>query len=199
MEIFLDYRCPLLPLLFVFFFFLNQKEGEGENTLITFRIFLSSILPNYSNNWIYEFSYISYFFFLVNSEKKFRKFYSFPLRDGKIFSIWNSRSQIKFERCFLDPWPDFPSPSLPVRVIVIEYSQRWALCIGNSWTSVVVRPEETGTKADPTFLPPSPTRPTCPFILGVTDRRNRKGEFVHHRPETSELGSLSYLRYDHFE
>lgn len=75
--------------------------------------------------------------------------------------------------------PLAPISPLPARIIVIEYSQRWALCIGNTWTAVVVRPEEAGTKADPTFLPPRLS--TCPIILGVTDRRNRKGEFVHHR------------------
>lgn len=50
--------------------------------------------------------------------------------------------------------PLAPISPLPARIIVIEYSQRWALCIGNTWTAVVVRPEEAGTKADPTFLPP---------------------------------------------
>lgn len=75
--------------------------------------------------------------------------------------------------------PLAPISPLPARIIVIEYSQRWALCIGNTWTAVVVRPEEAGTKADPTFLPPPSL--DLSHYFGRDDRRNRKGEFVHHR------------------
>lgn len=76
--------------------------------------------------------------------------------------------------------PLAPISPLPARIIVIEYSQRWALCIGNTWTAVVVRPEEAADEGWPD-LPSPPRLSTCPIILGVTDRRNRKGEFVHHR------------------
>lgn len=75
--------------------------------------------------------------------------------------------------------PLAPISPLPARIIVIEYSQRWALCIGNM-DSGRRATRGSGDEGWPD-LPSPPCLSTCPIILGVTDRRNRKGEFVHHR------------------
>lgn len=88
------------------------------------------------------------------------------------------RVEIKFERCFLRTLgPDLP-PSCS------NHRHRIFATMSTLYRKYV----DSGRRATrgsgwrrltrPSF---PPRLSTCPIILGVTDRRNRKGEFVHHR------------------
>lgn len=75
--------------------------------------------------------------------------------------------------------PLAPISPLPARIIVIEYSQRWAFVSEIRGQRSSCDPRKRGRRLTRPSFPPRLS--TCPIILGVTDRRNRKGEFVHHR------------------
>lgn len=76
-----------------------------------------------------------------------------------------------------DPWPRSPPFLLESSSSNIRNDEHFVSEIRGQRSSC--DPRKRGRRLTRPSFPPRLS--TCPIILGVTDRRNRKGEFVHHR------------------